>query len=486
MSNKKFVILGGGTAGWITALSIRKYFPSSKVSLIHSEQKKIIGVGEATTPQILNFLQSVDIDLFDFLKQTGGSIKHGISFENWHGDGEKYMHPFVEHIADFNIPGIFGTDCWDYYLKKLINDDLPFNEYLYQNKLAYENKIDLDKTTFALHFDTYKFGQYLENVAKSRDIDIIKDTLTDTIQDDNGYLKTLVLENRTIDCDFVFDCSGFHRALIGNVFKEEWISYKKYLPMKKAIPFWIEADEQVPPYTAAIAMKYGWMWKIPLQDRYGCGYVYDSDYIDENQAKMEAEEFLGREIEVRKIIDIDAGRYKNIWHKNCIAVGLAGNFIEPLESTSIWLQLALMHNLGHFLTTIDDLDEDRIKLFNEIIGKEVDEKMNFVHLHYLTERNDTDFWKDFEKNTETPAFLKEILPIINKGNISNYDILDVKCPSGFPLMSWLWISFGVRQLPKKINMTYYEDVQPDPQQYKNIIDTLVDLAPSHRQFLSSL
>jgi tryptophan halogenase len=353
MKKRKFVIVGGGTAGWITAHAIRKYFPDDDVSIIYSEIKGTIGVGEATTPHMTEFLNNIGIDLRHFLKTVGGTIKHGISFENWNGDGRNYLHPFAEKLANFSIPNVFSNDCWDLYNKLLINKNLPFDQYLYQTRLAAENKIDINNTLFAVHFDSFKFAEYLKWFSSVKNIkSIIGDVISTDLTDD-GNIKTINLEDVSIDCDFVFDCSGFSKLLIGKLYKEEWISYKKYLPMDRAISFWTDHEgDKIPSYTAAIAMKYGWIWKIPLQNRFGCGYVYDSAYIDEHQAQQEAEELFQQKLNVRKVINIDAGRYKNVWVKNCIAVGLSGNFIEPLESTSIWLELALLENLKHFLKLI--------------------------------------------------------------------------------------------------------------------------------------
>lgn len=487
MNKREFVIVGGGTSGWITAHTIRKYFPEDKITVIYSEKRGVIGVGEATTPQMVEFLQSIGINLAHFLKTVGGTIKHGISFENWNGDGSRYMHPFVEHLANFRIPNKFGHDCWDFYNKLLINRNLSFDQYLYQTRLAYENKVDVNNTTFAIHFDTYKFAEYLKWFASSKNIEIIVGDVVSTELKDNGNIKKINLQDQSVDCDFVFDCSGFSKLFIGNLYKEEWISYKKHLPMNKAISFWIDhSNNSIPPYTAAIAMKYGWVWKIPLQDRFGCGYVYDSSYIDEHQAQKEAEEFFQQKLTVRKVIDIDAGRYRNVWVKNCIAVGLSGNFIEPLESTSIWLELSLLTNLLGFLNEIDDPNENSIKLFNEIIGNEVDEKMNFVYLHYMTKRNDSDFWKEFRSKHPMPPRLKQLWPFIKENNLRYNQIVDGMCPGKFPLMSYLWICNGLDLFNNRGNLTNYENIEPQPEIYRAIIDSTIKNAPDQKKFLSSL
>jgi tryptophan halogenase len=487
MKKRKFVVLGGGTAGWITAHSVRKNFPNDDITLVYSEKHGTIGVGEATTPHMVDFLYSIGVNLKDFLKTVGGTIKHGISFENWNGDGKKYMHPFVEHLADFSIPGIFSHSCWSYYNKLLINKNLSFDQYLYQTRLAYENKVDLKHTNFAVHFDTHKFAEYLKDFALTKNITIVEGNFKSADLKENGNIKQINLEDQSIECDFVFDCSGFAKLLVKELYQEEWISYRKHLPMNKAISFWIDHDDdKIPPYTAAIAMKYGWIWKIPLQERFGCGYVYDSNYIDEHQALQEAEEFFQKKLTVRKVIDIDAGRMRNVWVKNCIAVGLSANFIEPLESTSIWLELATLSHLPDFLNEIDEQNENSLKLFNEVVGNEVDEKMNFVYLHYMTKRTDSDFWKEFCEKHPMPDQLKKLWPYIKENNLRYYQINSGMCPTTFPLMSYLWICKGLELFDNGGDMTGYENIQPCPELYRGIVDDHVYHAIDQKTFLSQL
>ena len=352
---RKFVVLGGGTAGWLTALFMKDNFPQDDVTIIQNEKIGIIGVGEATTPNIISFLLNLGIDPLDVLRETGGGIKNGVNFVNWNGDGKRYMHSFRDTITNFSMPPLFSSDALDFYLKNLMAKKLPFEEYIYQIKLSYSNKVDLDHTEYALHFDTNLFSQFLQKIGKQRNVNIVEGTFKNATQDENGNITKLHLEDgREYACDFVFDCTGFARLLIDGVLKEKWISYKKHLPMKKGIPFWIDAETPLEPHTGAIAMKYGWIWKIPLLHRTGSGYIFDSDYIDENQALEEAEELFGQKLEVRKIIPFEAGRFDRYWSKNCMAVGLSSSFIEPLESTSIFLSIGQLQTFKHFFNEIDD------------------------------------------------------------------------------------------------------------------------------------
>jgi tryptophan halogenase len=254
------VILGGGSAGYITAIFARKLFANAKITLIESKEIGIVGVGEASTPHLVNFFKEHNIDPLEVIQKTNGTIKNGINFVNWNGDGKAYFHDFFEHLESFSIQNVYDNGCEDFFKKLLINNNLDFKDYIYQQKLAYGNKIDLEKTNYAMHFDSVKLANFLESVARSRNIDIIDDVLNDPMLDDNGFIKSLKFKSeRVIDCDFVFDCSGFSRVLIGKLYQSKWKSYSNFLPAKKAIPFWLEHKQDPRPYTDSIAMKNGCM-----------------------------------------------------------------------------------------------------------------------------------------------------------------------------------------------------------------------------------
>jgi hypothetical protein len=489
MKKRNFVVLGGGTAGWITALFLNRMLPNDKVTLIQNSKIGIIGVGEATTPPIITFLNNIGIDYRDVLKETKGGIKNAINFENWNGDGKKYFHSFQDKVLNFQIPNVFGQDCVDYYLKNLIRKNLPMNEYYYCTKLSAGKKIDLDRTHFALHFDTNLFSLFLQKTGKERGVEIVDGDFNHVTQNENGFIKKIHLKDeREFDADFVFDCTGFSRLLIGKVFDEKWICYKNHLPMKKAIPFWLEPDSdgKIEPYTSAIAMKYGWMWKIPLQHRSGSGYIFDSDYIDENQALEEAENHFGKKLEVRRIIPFEAGRYQNFWVKNCMAIGLASSFIEPLESTSIFLSVQQLETFRHFINEIDEPNDYSVSLFNEIVGNNMEDTLSFVYLHYLTKRNDSEFWKNFRENYPPPKKLTGMLEIIKENNLRYFNTQDTRTTGNFPMGSFLQVCLGNEFFEKEINIKGYENVQPSPFEYKKIIDELYKNAPDHKEFLLSL
>jgi hypothetical protein len=192
---KNISILGGGTAGWITALYINKWFPNANVTVISNEKIGIVGVGEATTPQIISFLNDVDIDISTAMNRSNATIKSGISFENWNGDGKRYFHGFGELLLEHQVPNIFKEGCINHYINSCIKQNKPLNEYLYLTSLSYKNKVDVNNCFFALHFDTNLMGSYLREVALSRGVKNIDDTYLDCNLDNDDNITSLVLEN---------------------------------------------------------------------------------------------------------------------------------------------------------------------------------------------------------------------------------------------------------------------------------------------------
>lgn len=485
--NKKIFVLGGGTAGWLTALFLKKIFLNYSITVISNEKIGIVGVGEATTPNIIKFLNYLNIDFLDVIKNSEGSIKNGISFENWNNDGNKYFHGFSpkNDLLNFEIKNIFNYDVYDFFIKKLIDSNLDLNKYLYVNKISYQNKIDLNNIEFALHFDTHLLGKFLKKTANIRGVQHLEGTFKKVFVNEKGYINKILIDNITYDCDFVFDCSGFKREIIQNFYNEKWLSYSKYLPMKKAIPFYLKTNKKIEPYTKAISMKYGWMWKIPLQSRYGAGYVFDSDYINENQALEEVEKFLNTSVNIRNVIKFEAGRFEKTWIKNCIAIGLSATFIEPLESTSIFLTIAQLETLRHYLNDFFIEDENHKQMYNKIIANNMEDTLDFVRLHYVCKRKDTNFWKEFSKNKLTKR-LEEILPVLKNNEISPHYFQYKLKTAYFGLRAHLYVGNGLGLIKSKGKESFYsKNLYPNLNEYVDIMNNYISSSKEHKEFLNS-
>jgi tryptophan halogenase len=479
------VVVGGGTAGWITALYTKKMLPNHRVTLIQSPEIGIIGVGEGSTAIFVRFLEMIGITGDEFFEQTSGTIKNGINFENWHGDGTRYFHAFGDKLRSFSLNPTFGNDAESFFYKNLIANNLSFEDYRYQTYLSYQNKVDLVNTAYALHFDAAKLADLLKSKAKLYGISVIDGNVINVTQDERGFISKIHLNDRdeAIDADFVFDCSGFSRLLVGGIFKQRWISCGEYLPLKKAIPFWFEHTTDIKPYTTSTAMPHGWTWEIPLQHRIGAGYVFDSDRISVDQALQEAEQLFKRKLEIRKVIDFSPGRYENYWVKNCLAIGLSSSFLEPLEATSIALTIGQLGIFRFFYNQLDSCEEPSVKLFNEMMATSFDETLSFIYLHYITQRSDTDFWKNFRRDTKMPDRVAEFLELASAGVLVPFDFpRDNRTAIGYPISSYLEVGHGLRLIKSKI--TNQEFINPSPAEYRNIIQSAGDRAMSHNSLLA--
>ena len=286
-----------------------------------------------------------------------------------------------------------------------------------------------------------------------------------------------------MDGDFFFDCSGMERLLIGKLYGTEWKSYKEHLPMKEAIPYWVDHSEHamIKPYTTATAMKYGWEWRTPLQDRIGCGYVYDSDYINHEEAQAEIEEYYGHNVEVRKVIKFDAGQHERIWNKNCIALGLSASFIEPLESTSIMVTIGSLHNLIPFLNELEAPSEKSINKYNTEISTSMEWIMNFIYLHYMTKRTDSPFWKDFKENNPPPPMINELLERMQSGTFRDNDIRHTHI--GFRYQSFFEVAYGLGLLARPNNKNL-DRVRPTPDEFKSELEDHMKTLYTHNMYLS--
>ena len=498
---KNIVVVGGGTAGWLTALYAKKQLPNDNITVIESAEIGILGAGEGSTPMLVQFLEDLGISISDLVKDCDATIKNGIKFTNWNNDNNFYYHGFYN---DSKIGNAFYSHLNPSAAKVAsiaINNGLK--EVDFPENVSEKNKVPIvfrakkhknklldfeNLSGISVHFNATKLANKLKEVALSRGIKIVEGKIKTVGLSDKNYVESLVLENNeSVQCDFVFDCSGFHRLIIGKTFNSKWKSYKEFLPVDAAIPFFTNMTDEIPPYTEAIAMKYGWMWKIPLQNRFGCGYVYDSSLISEQEAVAEIESMLGyAPTYPRKDkggFKFDAGCYEETWVNNCVAIGLAGNFIEPLEATSIFVSMVqigtFFNNADHIIGSSDDLREKfnkNILNLNTIIS-------NFIYFHYMTLRKDTEFWQKFsyenapEKIKEKINTWKDRLP----NDLDNQDV--------WQSVSWLAVGSGLNLINKSIAATYidnlaeYKDSIELYNQFLFLRDNMIELCIDHKEFL---
>ena len=504
------VVVGGGTAGWLTALLMNAHHPHKNVTVIESEDIGILGAGEGTVPQFVNVLDMIGIPISDIVKHADGTLKSAIKFTNWNSTDQDdyYYHPFgvnqglnymslnteyFNHTCLTPLIGMYKDDDFKNinFIDKISEKyKAPFIPEANFNPLN-DNPIHQYKklSTFAMHFNARKLAEFLKSVALDRGITRIEGIVNDIISDNEGNIKLLELNNTTkVNCDFVFDCTGFKRLIIGNHFKSKWNSYSDYLPCDTAMPFFIPNDsDNVEPYTEAIAMKYGWVWKIPVQGRYGCGYVFDSDYTNLEAAKAEVEERFNCEIEVPRTFNFSAGCFEETWIKNCIAVGLSSGFIEPLEATSIWTSTMNVLDVVVWIDRLENNDQRDRDFFNKTFVKRNQEIVNFLCFHYMGQRNDSEFWNNW-KNKKLP---KELEDLTQRWKHTIPSFAD-EGRDLFNLESWLAIAIGIKWIEPDVVKKFIESnninnnmalAYDDVKQYQNsFIDPCID----HNEFLNVL
>lgn len=387
---RRIVIVGGGTAGWLAALMLAARGQS--ITVIESSKIGTIGVGEGTTAVFRQMLGRLGISEMDFLRETGATIKYGIRHRDWRRLGHHYDGP----IDDPHLVLGAKTNFLDQYHVahgKSVGTAHLFQHLIDGNKAPFAQRggdlVAAGPFHHAYHFDQALAGQFLRKQA--RGVTILDDQVTGIGRSETGDITHLNLESGTsVAGDFFIDCTGFRRRLIGEM-GPKWQSYSDVLPLNRAMPFWLENQGEIAPVTQAWAQKSGWMWQIPTQGRMGCGYVYSDAHTTPDQAKAEIEAVLGHEIHPRNDIKIDAGRLSETWVQNCVALGLASSFLEPLEATSIHgtiVQLLLLTSL------LPDPNPRARAAYNAACATQVDDFRDFIRLHYVSERRDSPFWRD--------------------------------------------------------------------------------------------
>jgi len=391
---KKIIVLGGGTAGLVSALILKCRFLTLDVQVIKSDKIGIIGVGEGTTEHLNDFCKFVDIDMFDLIKKADATLKYTLKFENWTKDD--YVH-YVDQRFDFPL-GRYNASY-----AHVVGNDLKINEFT--SPFVYGNQLDLRTLPNQLSFNALKFNDFLIEHCKAKGVKIITDDIVDVNLDDDGNVSSLKSETETYNADFFIDSSGFKRMIMSKL-GAKWNSYKEYLPVNEAIAFPTPDTENYDVCITARRMKYGWMWRTPTYGRWGNGYVFDNNYINAEQAQKEVEKYLGEKVNIFKNIKFDPGGLEKVWLKNCVAVGLSASFVEPLEASAIGTTINQCFMLCHYLINYNDYE---VNEYNYKCQKILENIRDFICLHYQVNQTDSKFWKNFNKNVKIPDTLKENL-----------------------------------------------------------------------------
>jgi tryptophan 7-halogenase len=383
----KVLVVGGGTAGLVTALILKRKL-DIEVDVVRSKDIGIVGVGEGSTEHFATFLKTIGLDQYHFIRNTNATLKIGIKFENWNPE-RSYIHSVGKEYDELagQYPYLYGKEISSNNHRKLCAE------------LNWENRVNRwfvnqreEWNTNQFHFNTHMMNDYLSVVAEQMGINIYDDEITDVILKEGGQIGRVKGKQKDYRYDFYVDATGFKRMLIGRV-GAKWKSFGEYMKMNSAITFQTEHEdeENFSITTLARGMDYGWMFRLPTWDHVGNGYIYDKNYIGEDEAKKEVEDYLGREITIGKTFSFDPGYLENSWIKNCFAVGLSAAFVEPLEATSIGTTIQQAFLLSHRLS---NYDETSIESYNQSFANIMENIRDFICLHYVTPRRDTQFWRD--------------------------------------------------------------------------------------------
>ncbi|MCW9016154.1 MAG: tryptophan 7-halogenase, partial [Kangiellaceae bacterium] len=394
LNRQKVVIVGGGSAGWMTGAALSKLLGKNlDIVLIESEEIGRIGVGEATIPPLKVFNQLLGIDEQDFMRSCQATFKLGIEFQNWGAKGDNYIHSFGE-TGKICWAGEF-QHFWLGGLKKGFNSE--FGEYCPELQAARAGKFIKSEQLslqYAYHLDAGLYAAYLKKFSLKNGLDWIEGKITDaSLNSETGFIQSVILEDgRTVEGDFFIDCSGFSALLINKKLDVGYQEYGHFLPCDSAVALQTEKCGQPRPYTQSIAHDFGWQWRIPLQHRVGNGLVFCSDYVSDHDAVQTLISNLeSKAIAEPRVLKYNTGRREIGWLKNCVAIGLSSGFLEPVESTALHLIMSsilrLMRLFPHHEFSQSNVDE-----YNRQTKEEMEKIRDFIILHYkATTREDTPF-----------------------------------------------------------------------------------------------
>ncbi|WP_421739023.1 tryptophan halogenase family protein [Caulobacter sp.] len=493
---RKIVIVGGGTAGWMTAAGLSAVLADSRVTiaLVESAEIGIVGVGEATVPHIRNFNARLGLDEADFMRKTQATYKLGIEFRDWGRKGESYIHPF----GAFGQP-IGGVAFHQHWLRarqlaeRMGGEADGVEAYSLPIVAARLNRFAPPSTdprslgstfSYAYQFDAALYAQYLRAYSETRGVARTEGKILDvSLRGEDGFVEAVTLESgQRIEGDLFIDCSGFRGLLIEQAMKTGYEDWTHWLPCDRAAAVPCESVGPPTPYTRATADDAGWRWRIPLQHRVGNGYVYCSSYVsDDEAARTLVDKLDGKAQADPRFLRFTTGRRKKQWNRNVVAIGLASGFLEPLESTSI-------HLIQVAITTLLELfpergcaraDQDE---YNRVMDLEFERIRDFLVLHYhATQRDDSPFWRD-KAAAPIPDSLAYKMELFRERGMV------VKYRDGFFLEpSWLAVYLGQNILPRGYD-PMADTIDPAEAarrlaELKAAVQRTAEAMPSHQAFL---
>ena len=445
---RSIVVVGGGTAGWMSAAALAKAVgtQNQSITLVESEEIGTVGVGEATIPAIQLYNKRLELDEDEFVRETNATFKLGIEFLDWRRLGHRYFHQFGLIGADLNT----GVGFSNYWLRWMLSsggnpDILRFNAETQAalegkfGRAAATDKPGLPSINYAFQFDASRYAAHLRRYAEKRGVVRTEGKIVRVHQNgETGFIEAVELQDgRRVEGDFFIDCTGFRGLLIEDTLKAGFDDWSHWLPNDRAAAVPCERVEEPTPFTRSTARESGWQWRIPLQHRTGNGYVFASEYIGEDEAVAALLSRLdGAPQAEPRVLRFKAGQRRRSWIKNCLAVGLSSGFLEPLESTSIHLiQVAVMKLLDFFPERVPH--PAMVDRFNWEMEQSYVTIRDFIIAHYkVTEREDTPYWA-YCKNMSIPDTLQERLDLFRRRGQAMPTTFDL-----FGEGSWFAVLYG--------------------------------------------
>ena len=498
---KNIVIVGGGSAGWMTAAALIKVLGKKhfSIKLIESESIGTVSVGEATIPQIRNFNNMLGIDENDFIKHTHGTFKLGIEFVNWTKLNHAYMHPFGPYGSSMG-----GVHFHHFWLKD--NDKINYKgvlkpeayeddllEYCLEGYAAKQNRFTrplnipntpLTNVNYAFHFDAIRYAKYLRVFSEQLGVVRVAETVEQVITDpENGFIKSVKLSSGDIiEGDLFIDCSGFKGLLIEQTLKSGFDDWSHWLPCNSAATQSSEILEDIKPYTISTAQSCGWQWQIPLQSRIGNGHVYANEHMSDDEAVSILQKNMpSAPLGEPRVLHWRNGRRKKPWIKNCIAIGLSAGFLEPLESTGLQLIQASIERLLSLLPN-KEFHQANIDAYNHFANTEIEQIRDFIILHYkLTSRTDSVFWNSC-KNMDIPVSLQRKINLYQSSGRIIRESNEL-----FSEISWLSVLNGQGLKPSSyhplVDVSSDENRIDQMKKMRTIITQCAEEMPLHRDYL---
>jgi tryptophan halogenase len=489
---RSIVIVGGGTAGWMTAAALSRFLTDgyTKVRLIESEEIGIVGVGESTIPLMRTFNRMLGLDEDEFMRKTLGTFKLAIEFVDWTRLGHVYHHPFGP--AGLNMDGVSFHAYW--LRMNELGEAPDLGEYSLQTVAARQEKFSrpvdagnspLSTIAYAFQFDASLYTQYLREYAEARGTERTEGKIVDVgLRGEDGFIEAVTLESGArVEGDLFIDCSGFRGLLIEQALKTGYEDWSNWLPCDRAVATQCATGGSFAPVTRATARPAGWQWRVPLQHRIGNGYVYSSAHVSDDEATATLLANLdGEVLRDPRILRFKAGRRRKSWDRNCVAIGLSAGFMEPLESQSIFL---IQTGIARLLTMFPDraFEPADAERYNRVMQFEYERIRDFLVLHFkATERNDTPFW-DYCRMMGVPDSLEEKIRLFeSRGRVfrENEEL--------FNDTSWFAVMIGQGLRPRghdpMADIMPLDELRARMSHIKSVIAKCAETMPTHRDYIA--